>query len=83
MNLGLFQQFSITGQAFLDSNANGVLDSGETGIAGLTVFLDTNGNGKLDSGEPSTITDSNGDYTFANLCRATTKSAKFCSQASN
>ena len=67
VNLGLFQQFSITGQAFLDSNANGALDSGENGIAGLTVFLDTNGDGKLESGEPSTTTDSNGDYTFANL----------------
>ena len=67
VDLGLFQQFSITGQVFLDSNANGVLDSGETGIQGVTVFLDTNGNGVPDSGEPTTVTDSNGDYTFANL----------------
>ena len=67
VNLGLFKQFSLSGQVYFDANGNGVLDSGETGLQGFTVFLDTNGNGQLDSGEPSAVTDSNGGYVFANL----------------
>jgi hypothetical protein len=46
-------------------------DDGTTGanvpIAGVTVFLDENGNGQLDPGELSTVTDSQGAYTFLNL----------------
>lgn len=55
-----------------DSNADGNVDPGENGIAGVTVDLyeDTNGNGILDGGDHlvgQTVTDSNGGYLFSNL----------------
>ncbi len=68
---------AIRGVAFVDSNKNGVRDTGERGLAGITVYLDTNNNGALDVGEPSTITsadlfytpavDEAGTYTFTHL----------------
>ncbi|HEV8061040.1 MAG TPA: SdrD B-like domain-containing protein, partial [Gemmataceae bacterium] len=67
VDLGVFQQFTLSGEVYFDANANGVLDSGETGLQGWTVYLDTNGNGQFDPGEPSAITDANGDYSFTNL----------------
>jgi protocatechuate 3,4-dioxygenase beta subunit len=57
----------ISGRAFNDLNNNGTLDSGEPGLPGVTIFLDANNNGMLDNGEPSTLTDANGNYSFANL----------------
>jgi hypothetical protein len=67
VNIGNFQQPTISGEVFQDTNGNATLDSGEPGISGWTVFLDTNRNGKLDPGEPSTTTDANGNYSFPNL----------------
>jgi len=58
---------AIAGTVFLDQNANGMQDPGESGLAGVTVFLDLNHNGILDTGEPTAVTDSNGNYLFANL----------------
>jgi hypothetical protein len=55
---------TITGTVYLDVNANGVLDSGESGLAGRVVFLDLNNDGTLDAGDPTTTTDANGDFTF-------------------
>lgn len=37
------------------------------------VFLDANGNGQLDPGEVSTLTDANGNFTFAGLAAGTYK----------
>jgi hypothetical protein len=41
---------SISGTIFNDANANGVIDGGETGVAGVTVYLyvDKNSNGQVD-----------------------------------
>ncbi len=58
---------SITGTAFADSNGNGQLDSGEHGIASLTVFVDIDGTGAPDASNPSTTTDANGAYSFSGL----------------
>jgi len=58
---------SISGMKFNDLNGNGKLDSGESGLSSWTIFLDTNSNGLLDNGEASTVTGSNGSYSFANL----------------
>ncbi len=41
------------------------------GLPGQTVYLDSNKNGVLDSGEPTSITDSTGFYSFANLLTGT------------
>lgn len=62
---------AISGQVVNDANNNGTKNSGETGIAGVTVSLytDVNNNGIYDSstdtlvGSPTT-TDANGNYHF-------------------
>jgi hypothetical protein len=54
-----------------DTNANGLQDPGEPGIAGAPVQLgrDLNGDGVLGAGEvlASAVTDANGDYAFKGL----------------
>jgi hypothetical protein len=62
---------SIKGEAFLDQNANGALDPGEPGLAGVTVYLDANNNGSPDPGEVSTVTAADGSFSFANLLPGT------------
>ncbi|NEO97700.1 MAG: hypothetical protein F6K58_03130, partial [Symploca sp. SIO2E9] len=53
---------------FEDSNANGIQDDGEDGIAGVTVNLlsDVDGDGEIEEGEiiHTTTTDANGEYHF-------------------
>jgi len=63
----LAQPSQITGTVWADANHNGTLDSGETGLAGVTVFLDLNRDGKLDPGDPTVTTDASGNYTFTGL----------------
>jgi len=55
-------QGSLTGVKFLDANANGVLDAGESGIAGVTVYLDADNDGVQDAGEITTTTDAEGRF---------------------
>jgi hypothetical protein len=63
---------SISGSVFIDTNFNGVRDTGEPGQAGVTVFLDANNNGILDPGEASTVTSaSDGSFSFSNLLAGT------------
>ncbi|MGB4710281.1 MAG: SdrD B-like domain-containing protein [Fuerstiella sp.] len=57
----------ISGGLYHDLNADGVHDSGESGLADWTVFLDTNANGALDVGEASQRTDADGLYHFTGL----------------
>src|SRR5205809_450640 len=63
-NFSFFASNSISGQVFNDLNGNGIKDSGEPGLQGVTVFLDTNNNGTLDVGEASTVSDVNGNFSF-------------------
>ncbi|CAN5173096.1 hypothetical protein BH11PLA2_BH11PLA2_48940 [soil metagenome] len=65
--LGNFQLVSLGGLKFNDLNGNGIRDTNDSGVAGVTMFLDANGNGTLDSGEISTVTDVNGNYLFTNV----------------
>ncbi len=53
---------AIKGTVFDDANRDGVLDSGEKGLAGYRVFLDLNQNGRWDDQEPSVRTNSHGAY---------------------
>jgi len=62
---------SIDGTVFTDTNGNGTMDSGETGIAGRTVFLNNDGTGAPDASNPSTTTDANGNYSFSGLTAGT------------
>jgi VCBS repeat-containing protein len=62
----------ISGQVFNDTNANGVNDPGENGLAGWTVFIDSNNDGQFNSGERSTVTDSKGKYAILGVPAGTT-----------
>jgi beta-lactamase class A len=57
---------AISGIVFNDANHNGVQDSGEKGIAGITVYQDPNYNHKIDSTEQHVFTDANGAFVFSN-----------------
>jgi len=52
------EAYSLTGTVYNDANQDGVQDNGEQGYAGAIVTLNTG---------QSTTTDSNGNYTFANV----------------
>jgi hypothetical protein len=61
---------SLTGSVYLDANNNGVIDSGERSVAGVTVTLA----GTLSGGGTTTqtvLTDTYGVYTFDNLAAGT------------
>src|SRR5437868_11465253 len=50
---------------YTDVNGNGVVDTGDTGLANVTIFIDKNGNGSYDAGtDQATTTDANGFWTF-------------------
>jgi hypothetical protein len=52
----------MSGTVFQDINVNGAQNTGEPGIAGVTVYLDLNGTGTFEAGDPTAVTDSNGNY---------------------
>jgi RHS repeat-associated protein len=59
---------AVTGTLKVDDVAPVVGNSAlHPGLPRFTVFLDLNHDGKLDPGDPSTTTDANGFYSFANL----------------
>ncbi|MEE4247334.1 MAG: SdrD B-like domain-containing protein, partial [Kangiellaceae bacterium] len=58
---------SIAGQVWDDVDGSNTFNTGDSGLAGITVFLDENSNGIADMGEDSTVTDGNGDYSFLSL----------------
>ena len=76
-----FETFTISGTKYEDVNGNGVVDSGDNGLAGWVVFIDadnndqiagdTNNNGVLDGTETWTekyaITDSSGNWSISGL----------------
>ncbi|HEX4794271.1 MAG TPA: SdrD B-like domain-containing protein [Humisphaera sp.] len=66
-NFAETQNVLISGSVFNDANGDATRQSTEKGIAARTVFLDKNKNGKLDVGEASTITASDGTYTFKTM----------------
>jgi hypothetical protein len=58
---------SISGNLFVDVNQDGVPDDTSLTLQDWTVYVDANGNGFHDDNEVSSVTDSNGNYTLANL----------------
>ena len=54
----------ITGTVFADTDRDGVLDTGETGLSGFTVFSDANNNGVVDPGEITATTALDGTYSL-------------------
>ncbi len=66
-DFGLYRPQTLGDLVFSDVNNNGVLDAGESGIAGVTVEL-LDGSGNVIAG---TVTNSNGNYLFTNLAPGT------------
>lgn len=58
---------SIGGTAFLDINADGILQAGEPALSGRTIYIDLNNNGVIDGSDPIQTTDATGRYEFADL----------------
>ena len=79
IDIGAFERYhaGVEGVVFRDLNGNGVRDTGDVGLAGVTMYLDLNGNGSFDSGEPSSVSrtddlgtiniDESGMYDFSQL----------------
>lgn len=63
----VFRPNEIHGVKFDDANGNHVRDPGENGVGGTTIFVDTNRNDVLDPREASTVTLSDGSYSFTGL----------------
>jgi serine-aspartate repeat-containing protein C/D/E len=67
VNIGNFQVGSISGTKYNDLNANGRPDGGDFPLPNWQLYLDLNNNNRLDTNEPSSITNGQGNYIFANL----------------
>jgi len=67
VDFGSFHRIVINGRVFDDANGDGQRQTGEAFQPGWTAFLDTNDSGGLNAGEPSTVTNSNGVFTFSGL----------------
>lgn len=52
----------VAGTVWNDRNMNGVFDSNEVGLPGVTVFVDLDGDGLLGGTEPNFVSDVNGNY---------------------
>src|SRR5207247_745496 len=66
-DFGVYQTASVSGVKWEDRDRDGVFDSDEFGLSGVTIYADANGNGTLDTGEQSATTDSFGSYTITGL----------------
>ena len=55
------------GAVYNDSNADGIRQDAEAGVAGVTLFADVDGNGLFTAGEPSAVTNSAGAYRIDGL----------------
>ena len=62
---GFYRKVAIGDRAFVDANGNGVQDTGEAGLAGVTVQL-LDAGGAAIAGK-SVVTDANGLYSFTDL----------------
>ena len=62
---------SIGDRVWIDTNANGVQDSGEGGLNGVVVYADINNNGVKDASEPSSTTAGDGAYVINGLLGGT------------
>jgi len=70
----------IRGVKWHDADGDGVRDTNETGMGGVTIYVDVNDNSRFDAGEPSTVTwyddpattaDEAGSYVLTNIVQGT------------
>jgi uncharacterized repeat protein (TIGR01451 family) len=74
VDFGFYPIYSLGNQVWDDRNNNGLLDSGELGVANVTVrlYLDSNNDGTPDgTAIATTTTDANGYYLFTELLTGT------------
>lgn len=58
---------SISGRVWHDADGDGRVDVGDVGLTGIRVYVDANNNGAFDAAEQSTLTGTNGQYSFTGL----------------
>ena len=63
----VFRPNEIHGVKFDDSNGNHQRDPGEPSVVGVTIFIDLDRDDIHDPGEPTTVTASDGSYSFGEL----------------
>jgi subtilisin family serine protease len=56
--------YTVAGSVFADLNNNSVFDGDDARMPNITVYWDVNRNGAFEASEPTTVTNSNGDYTL-------------------
>src|SRR4029077_12622037 len=66
LNFANFDKFDVSGKKFNDLNGDG-LTAGDSGLAGVTIFIDVDGSNGLNAGDQSTITASDGSWSFTGL----------------
>jgi uncharacterized delta-60 repeat protein len=66
-DFGATNRSAIAGRVFHDLRSDGAFNTGDFGLAGVTVYVDANNNGRIDATELSTVTGESGDYVLAPL----------------
>lgn len=67
VNFGISNVGAISGYVFTDVDGDGNQDVADNGSSAKTVYIDSNANGSFSTGEPTSVTDSNGFYSFTGL----------------
>ncbi len=62
---------SLRGTKYLDADADGQIDPGESGLAGATFYVDYDDDGVHDPGEPSGTSDASGAYVIDDVAAGT------------
>jgi hypothetical protein len=58
---------AVSGTVFNDVNGDGIRETGDNGIQGVTVYADLSNTGAYQAGDPSTTTDLSGNYVLNGL----------------
>jgi hypothetical protein len=68
LNFANFDKFNISGTKYADLDGDGVIDTGDLGLGGVTIFIDVNKDGDYDAGiDLATVTANDGTWAFNNL----------------
>jgi cyclophilin family peptidyl-prolyl cis-trans isomerase/protocatechuate 3,4-dioxygenase beta subunit len=70
-NVNFGEKPSIVGTVFIDIDGDGQFDAGEPGVPGQKVFLDLDSSGSLTNSDLTTLTDSNGNFSFTGVAPGT------------